>query len=99
MTDQGTSGAQPKQSKPAAQTASDHWLVRPETIRRLWIVFIAILAATVLGDFFVEHHPHFGVDGTFGFGAWYGFASCVVLVLGAKALGLLLKRPDTYYDN
>ena len=78
---------------------SDHWLVRPETIRKLWIVFIAILALTVLADFFVEHHPHFGLDGTFGFGAWFGFISCVVLVFFSKALGALLKRPDTYYDE
>ncbi|HSM42348.1 MAG TPA: hypothetical protein VK862_16480 [Afifellaceae bacterium] len=78
---------------------SDHWLVRPENIRKLWIVFIAILALTVLADLFVEHHPHFGLDGTFGFGAWFGFISCVVLVFFSKALGALLKRPDTYYDE
>jgi hypothetical protein len=77
----------------------DHWLTRPETIRKLWILFIAILAATVAGDVFVTHHPHFGLDGTFGFGAWYGFLSCVVLVAFAKLLGVFLKRPDTYYDD
>jgi len=78
---------------------SDHWLVRRENIRKLWILFIAILALTVLADLFVEHHPHFGLDGTFGFGAWFGFISCVVLVFFSKALGALLKRPDTYYDE
>ena len=78
---------------------SDHWLVRPENIRKLWILFIAILAATVLGDLFVDHHPHFGIDGTFGFGAWFGFVACVVLVFFSKALGALLKRPDSYYDE
>jgi hypothetical protein len=77
----------------------DHWLVRNRTIKFLWGLFIAILAATVLMDFGVEHHPHFGVEGTFGFGAWFGFGSCVVLVLGAKALGMILKRPDSYYDD
>lgn len=77
----------------------DHWLVRPGTIKVLWIAFTAILAALVLADLLVEHHPHFGLDGAFGFGAWYGFLSCVVLVLSAKALGAALKRPDTYYDD
>lgn len=77
----------------------DHWLVQPKTIRWLWVIFIAILIATVLGDLFVHHHPHFGIDGTFGFGAWYGFVACVVLVIFSKALGVLLKRPDTYYDD
>jgi hypothetical protein len=77
----------------------DHWLTQPSTIRRLWHAFIAILVALVLLDLFVPHHPHFGVDGTFGFAAWYGFLSCVALVAFAKALGAILKRPDTYYDS
>jgi hypothetical protein len=78
---------------------NDHWLAREGTIRWLWVVFVAILAATVLADLFVEHHPYFGLDGTFGFGAWFGFVSCVALIVAAKALGAILKRRDTYYDD
>ena len=77
----------------------DHWLVRPDTIRKLWIGFAVVLGAVVLMDLAVVHHPYFGMDGTFGFGAWFGFFSCVALVLLAKGLGAILKRPDTYYDN
>lgn len=77
----------------------DHWLVRKSTIRGLWIAFAITLAATVLMDLVIEPHPYFGLDGTFGFGAWFGFASCVVLIAVAKALGVILKRPDTYYDD
>ena len=78
---------------------SDHWLVRPETIKMLWAVFLIVLALLVLFDFFISHHPHFGIDGTIGFGAWFGFLSCVVLVVAAKVLGKFLKRPEGYYDN
>lgn len=78
---------------------SDHWLVRPDTIRKLWIGSSVVLALTVLADLVVEHHPHFGIDGTFGFGAWFGFVACIVLVVGSKALGAILKQPDTYYDR
>jgi hypothetical protein len=77
----------------------DHWLVRESTIKRLWIAFAVVLAITVAMDLAIEHHPHFGLDGTFGFGAWLGFVSCVALVAFAKALGGILKRPDSYYDN
>jgi hypothetical protein len=77
----------------------DHWLTRPATIRRLWVVFILVLIVLVALDLVVAHHPHFGIDGTFGFGAWFGFLSCVALVVFAKALGAVLKRPDTYYDG
>lgn len=83
----------------ASPKKDDHWLARPESIRLLWRAFIAILAITVLGDLVVEHHPHFGIDGTLGFAAWFGFVSCVVLIAFAKALGAILKRPDSYYDG
>lgn len=81
------------------KTSDNHWLVRPETIRKLWIGGIAILAVTALCDLVVAHHPHFGIDGTFGFAAWFGFVSCVLLVAFAKGLGVFLKRPDTYYED
>ena len=77
----------------------EHWLVRPTTIRILWVVFIGILALTVAADLFVEQHAIFGIDGTFGFAAWFGFAACVALIVGAKALGFMLKRPDSYYED
>jgi hypothetical protein len=76
-----------------------HWLARPETIRRLWIVSAVVLALTVVAGAFVEHHGYFGLDGTFAFNAWYGFATCIGMIVVAKALGLLLKRRDTWYDD
>ena len=75
------------------------WLERPRTIRLLWIVFVAILALTVIAQLFVHPHGYFGLDGTFGFNAWYGLLSCVAMILAAKALGIFLKRPDSYYDD
>jgi hypothetical protein len=75
----------------------DHWLVRPDTIRKLWIGFIVVLALTVLADAFVSHDAHLGIDGSFGFAAWYGFLACTALILIAKLIGVFLKRPDDYY--
>lgn len=82
-----------------AEPDKDHWLVRAATIRWMWILGGAMLVLLVLGDFFVEHHPHFGVDGLPGFSAVYGFVTCVLMVVGSRAVGLLLKRPDDYYDE
>jgi hypothetical protein len=78
---------------------SDHWLARPRTIRLLWAGFIAVLALTVLAEAFVPWRAHFGIEAVFGFGAWFGFLACAGLIFGAKALALLLKRPDTYYGT
>jgi uncharacterized membrane protein len=76
-----------------------HWLVRPATIRKLWIGFSIVLAAVVLAQTVVYVKGYFGVDAWFGFGAVYGFVCCMLMVLVAKLLGLVLKRPQDYYDD
>jgi hypothetical protein len=76
-----------------------HWLVRPATIRKLWIGSSIVLALTVLAQTVIYVKGYFGFDAWFGFGAIYGFVSCLVMVLVAKLLGLVLKRPVDYYDD
>jgi hypothetical protein len=100
MTDRAPSYGPPDlpQVPMADPKAPKHWLVRPATIRLLWIVSCAILALFVGADFFVHGHAYFGLDGTFGFYAWFGFFTCVAMVVGAKVLGIFLKRKDSYYD-
>ena len=39
-----------------------HWLVRPRTIRLLWLIFGTVLALTVLAGLFVDFKPHFGIE-------------------------------------
>ena len=81
------------------ENETKHWLVRPKSIRLLWIGFIVVLTVLALADVFLHPHALFGIDGTFGFYSWYGLLTCAAMVLFAKALGFLLKRPDTYYDD
>lgn len=76
-----------------------HWLMRPRNIRRLWVGFIVVLAATVAAGFAVDLHPHFEIERWPAFFAVYGFLACVAMVVGSKLLGILLKREDTYYDR
>ncbi len=79
------------------QGEKPHWLTRKENIRKLWWVFSAVLALTVLAQVVVYVKGYFTVDGWFGFGAIYGFGCCLLMVLFAKGLGLFLKRPNDYY--
>ena len=76
-----------------------HWLLRKNNIRKLWIIFIAILVVTVIAGIFVHQHESFGIEDSFGFYAWYGFITCVGMVILAKVLGLFLKRPEDYYNT
>lgn len=83
----------------ATKNKPNHWLVRPRTIRWLWIVFGIVLALTVLLQQVIPIKGYFGVDGWFGFGAAFGFLACLAMVLISKVLGWLLKRREYYYDD
>ncbi|MEX1257940.1 MAG: hypothetical protein WEG36_10005 [Gemmatimonadota bacterium] len=84
---------------PRVEPDSTHWLVRPSTIRKLWIAMAIVLFLTVIPDFFLEHHPYFGFDGLPGFSAAFGFVACVFMVILSKVLGIFLKRTDRYYGD
>ncbi len=73
------------------------FLERPETIKKLWVLLYVSCGLTIIPEFFVERHPHFGFDGFFGFYAILGFVSCVVLILIAKIGGFFLKKDPDYY--
>ncbi|MGD8340101.1 MAG: hypothetical protein PVH89_04930 [Gammaproteobacteria bacterium] len=73
--------------------------MRPTTIRLLWRVGAAVLTLTVLLQAVIAIKGYFGADGWFGFGAAYGFLSCLAMVLVAKGLGYLLKRREDYYGD
>jgi UDP-N-acetylmuramyl pentapeptide phosphotransferase/UDP-N-acetylglucosamine-1-phosphate transferase len=75
----------------------EHWLDDQRNVRKLWRGFLAVLALTVIAGAFVDLHPHFEIESWFGFNAAYGFITCLLMIVGAKALGLFLKKPDTYY--
>jgi len=77
----------------------DAWLARPSTIQLLWKLFAVVLALTVVAQFVIKIKGYFGVDGWLGFAAIFGFIACLLMVLVAKALGLVLKRDEDYYQE
>lgn len=76
-----------------------YWLDDPGNVtqlyRSLWATGLLLLAA----ELFLHRHEDFGFATLFGFYAFYGFFACVALVLAAKALRRVLKRPEDYYDE
>lgn len=78
---------------------NDYWLARPSTIRLLWRLFVAVLVGLVALQLVVKVKGYFGIDGWFGFGAAFGFLSCAAMVIVAKLLGYVLKRPEDYYTK
>jgi hypothetical protein len=78
---------------------SSSWLDQPANVKKLWRGFLVVLALTVVAELVVHLHPHFEIESLFGFAAWFGFGACAAMIAVAKGLALLLKRPDTYYDD
>ncbi len=74
-----------------------HWLDQPRNVQLLWRGFLLVLALTVLAELVVQLHPSFEIESVFGFSAWFGFGVCVAMIALAKALALILKRPDNFY--
>jgi hypothetical protein len=81
---------------------SDHrkyWLDVPGNVtklyRGLWVVGLLLVAL----DFVLHRHDDLGFAATYGFYAFYGFVACVSLVLAAKVLRRLVKRPEDYYER
>lgn len=76
------------------------WLADEKNRGMLKKASYVTLALVFAADFFVHrHHPAFFWDNIPGFGAVYGFVSCVLIILVSKAIGhaWLMKKED-YYD-
>jgi hypothetical protein len=71
---------------------------KPKNIRKLKILFYSSLALVVLMDLFFQRHVRFSWDRIPGIYALYGFVSCVLIIFFSKALGILIKRSEDYYD-
>jgi len=76
-----------------------YWLDDPRHVDLVFYAVVAICAAWLVPDLFVQKHVFFGWDGLFGFFGGYGFVGCVFLVLTAKQLRRVLMRDEDYYDR
>jgi hypothetical protein len=76
------------------------WFERPRNINLLITLLCIVCAGLVLADlFYVNPHPHFPIETTFGFQAWFGFVAFVVVVFLGSLLRLIVRRDEDYYDR
>jgi hypothetical protein len=74
------------------------FLDSPENRKKFRGYFYLLLIVLVIADFFVSKHGHFSWEAAPMFFAVYGFISCVSLIFIAKALRMIVKRKENYYD-
>jgi asparagine N-glycosylation enzyme membrane subunit Stt3 len=77
----------------------EYWLDRKRNVDRVYWGVWAACALLLLAEPLVHKHGGFPFEAWFGFHGWYGFVACVGLVLAAKLLRVILKRPADYYER
>jgi hypothetical protein len=77
----------------------EYWLDRPANVRKIYLGVWAVCALLLAVEPLVHKHAEVPVEEWFGFHGWFGFVACVGLVLAAKGLRWLIKRPENYYDR
>ncbi len=75
------------------------WLDSPRNVSKVYYGLWAVCLILIVADLFYDKHGYFHWEEWFGFHAGFGFVACVGLVLAAKQLRKLLKRPEDYYDR
>jgi hypothetical protein len=75
------------------------WLDDPAHVTLIYRALVGACLALVGVGFLVVHGGHFWWEASAAFYALYGFGSYVTLVLIAKGLRRMLKRPEDYYDR
>ena len=78
---------------------NQHWILKKENIKKLWFFSILLLASLVLIQIILPIKGHFKVESWIGFGAWFGFIACILMILFSKILGYVVKRSEDYYEK
>lgn len=76
------------------------WFERPKNIRLMVIALVLVCAALALADLFYSNpHPHFAIESSFAFQAWFGFVTFVVIVFLGRLLRMIVSRSEDYYHD
>ncbi len=75
------------------------WIDDPNNVTKLVYALYAACALLVVIDPFVHKHGPFAIEHVWGFYAICSFIACVGVVLAAKAVRVVLMRPEDYYDK
>ena len=72
---------------------------KTENANKIFLVLAVFCLALFLADFTYHKHGHFHIEEIPGFYGIYGFFMFTALILVAKVLRLLIKRPENYYGD
>ena len=75
------------------------WFTKTKHANKIFLGLALLCFVLFLADFTYNKHGHFHIEEIPGFYGAYGFFMFTALILVAKALRLLIKRPENYYGD
>jgi hypothetical protein len=75
------------------------WADSPKSVHKLIIGLSILCAFLFLMDFVWHRHTKVPGEGLYGFHAIAGFVSFTLVVLGARALRVFIRRDESYYGE
>ncbi|MBI1983902.1 MAG: hypothetical protein HYS61_06860 [Acidobacteria bacterium] len=76
-----------------------YWLDRTENVTKVYRSVWTLCGLLLLVEPAIDKHGEFAIENWFGFHGLFGFVACIALVLTAKGLRRVLRRPEDYYDR
>ncbi len=76
-----------------------YWLDDPANVTKIVWALVVVCVLLMGADLLIHKHGYFEVEHIFGFYGFYGFIVGVGLVFVAKALRIIVMRPEDYYDS
>ena len=73
------------------------WLDDMKNVERIVYGLYGLCALLFVADFLYKKKTYVSVESFPGFYAIYGFVMCAALVICARSMRVLLKRPEDYY--
>ncbi|MHC1610477.1 MAG: hypothetical protein ACXQTW_02580 [Candidatus Methanospirareceae archaeon] len=74
-------------------------VTKKDLFHAFYLCLFALALAEIFVLLFLHSHTATWWEEIPCFNAIYGFSSCAILVLGAKALGYWLKKEEDYYEK
>lgn len=85
---------------PVGEAPTQSRIERPRNITAMIAGLGLVCLGLVLADLAYENpHPHFEIESSFGFHAWFGFLAFVVIVFAGRVLRVIVSRPEDYYER
>ena len=75
------------------------WVDKPGSSNKIFWGLAVVCGLIFLADFTYDKHGYFHIEETPGFYGIYGFVAFTALILIAKTLRVLIKRPENYYGD